>query len=73
MGDVAEKGTSVFLSESSKKSKIIFPSTHVVFEGIDKKGNKWTNGEKLETLSLNEMPKYIIENCDKYKFWLDSI
>ena len=40
---------------------------------VDKKGNKWTNGEKLETLSLNEMPKYIIENCDKYKFWLDSI
>ena len=37
MGDVAEKGTSVVLSESSKKSKIIFPSTHVVFEGIDKK------------------------------------
>jgi len=33
MNDVAEKGTSVVLSESSENCKIIFPSTHVVFEG----------------------------------------
>ena len=33
MNDVAEKGTSVVLSETSKNCKIIFPSTHVVFEG----------------------------------------
>jgi len=33
MNDVAEKGTSVVLSETSDKCKIIFPSTHVVFEG----------------------------------------
>ena len=32
MRDVAEKGTSVVLSESSENCKIIFPSTHVVFE-----------------------------------------
>ena len=38
MNDVAEKGTSVVLSESSENCKIIFPSTHVVFEG---KGRKW--------------------------------
>ena len=31
--DVAEKGTSVVLSEISENCKIIFPSTHVVFEG----------------------------------------
>ena len=28
--------------------------------------------EKLETLDLNEMPKYIVENYDKYKPWLDN-
>ena len=36
MNDVAEKGTSVVLSGSSENCKIIFPSTHVVFEGKGK-------------------------------------
>ena len=36
MNDVAEKGTSVVLSGSSENCKIIFPSTHVVFEGKEK-------------------------------------
>ncbi len=31
--DIAEKGTEVVLSETSQNCKIIFPSTHVVFEG----------------------------------------
>ena len=35
MNDVAEKGTSIVLSETPDKCKIIFPSTHVVFEGKD--------------------------------------
>ena len=38
MNDIAEKGTYVVLSESSLNCKIIFPSTHVVFEG--KKGQE---------------------------------
>ena len=38
MNDIAEKGTYVVLSESSLNCKIIFPSTHVVFEG--KKGKE---------------------------------
>ena len=33
INNVAEKGTSVVLSGSSENCKIIFPSTHVVFEG----------------------------------------
>ena len=37
----------------------------------DKTGSKWGNGETLETLELNEMPKYIKENQNKYKTWLD--
>ena len=39
---------------------------------IDKKGNKWGEGEKLLTISINEMPKYIKENLEKYKPWLES-
>ena len=35
MNDVAEKGTSIVLSETPEECKIIFPSTHVVFEGKD--------------------------------------
>ncbi len=37
MNDVAEKGTSIVLSETSENCKIIFPSTHVVFEGKNEK------------------------------------
>ena len=33
LNDVAEKGTEVILSETPKNCKIVFPSTHVVFEG----------------------------------------
>ena len=35
MNNVAEQGTLVVLSHASKNCKIIFPSTHVVFEGKD--------------------------------------
>ena len=40
---------------------------------IDKKENKWSGGEKLQTLSLNEMPSYIVQNYDIYKPWLENI
>ena len=40
---------------------------------IDKKDFKWKKGEKLETLKLEEMPKYIVNNYNKYKVWLDNI
>ena len=33
LNDVAQKGTEVVISETQKNCKIIFPSTHVVFEG----------------------------------------
>ena len=38
---------------------------------IDKKGKKWGDGEKLEKISINEMPKYIIKNTKKYTSWLE--
>ena len=38
---------------------------------IDKRGHKWGEGEKLQTITLEEMPKYILENFEKYKTWLE--
>ena len=38
---------------------------------LDKKDNKWGQGEKLVTTELNEMPEYIRDNAEKYKLWLD--
>ena len=40
---------------------------------IDKKKDRWKGGGKLETLELQEMPRYIIENYQKYKLWLDKV
>ena len=39
---------------------------------IDKKDYKWGEGIKLQSTKLEEMPKYIIENAEKYRPWLDS-
>ena len=40
---------------------------------LDKKRSKWSGGEKLETLKLDEMPEYIKKNYLRYKPWLDNI
>ena len=40
---------------------------------IDKKENKWQAGEKLQTLKIEEMPKYVIDNFQNYKPWLDGV
>ncbi len=52
LNEVAEKGTEVVLSETSKNCKIIFPSTHVVFEGKEDLIKGIEEGyEKLPVLS----------------------
>jgi len=38
---------------------------------VDKKGNKWGDGEKLEKIDLKYIPQYIQKNIDKYLPWLD--
>ena len=38
---------------------------------IDKKKYKWGKGKKLQTIEVEKMPKYIFENIEKYKLWLD--
>ena len=37
----------------------------------DKKSAKWVSCKKLETLSIDKMPKYISQNLTKYRLWLD--
>ncbi len=39
---------------------------------VDKTKSKWSGGEKLKSLSLNHLPKYISENYETYKPWLDT-
>jgi len=39
---------------------------------VDKTKSKWSGGEKLKSLSLNQLPKYISENYEIYKPWLDT-
>ena len=60
----------------NKKSKyrdqiIIYGNTPFLNDLIDKKKYKWGKGKKLQTIKMEEMPKYISENIEKYKLWLD--
>ena len=38
---------------------------------IDKKDYRWSDGEKLITTKLEELPKYVLNNLENYKQWLD--
>ena len=38
---------------------------------IDKRVNKFSSGVKLKILEENELPKYLVENKEKFKDWLD--
>ncbi|MDA9676751.1 hypothetical protein N9T85_00120 [bacterium] len=53
--------------------KLIEEKKVIYNHAVDKKKNKWTDGEKLEVLQLNDLPKYVQENYKKYIPWLDSI
>ena len=55
LNEIAEKGTHVVLSETPENCKIIFPSTHVVFEGKEDLINDIDeNFEKLPILSYGK-------------------
>ena len=38
---------------------------------VDQQKNKFGNGDKLQKLSINKLPKYITENKDLFRDWLD--
>jgi len=51
--------------------KIVEDKRVMYNHAIDKKKDKWTAGEKLQVLKLENLPKYIIDNYETYKPWLD--
>ena len=54
------------LKKFMKEKKVMYDHS------MDKKGNKWGEGEKLQTTRIEEMPEYILKNIEKYKYWLDA-
>jgi nucleoside-diphosphate-sugar epimerase len=59
---VAEEGTQNILNAINDNCKIIFPSTHVVYEGIEKIKNNMTEDEELKPLLSYSSSKAINEN-----------
>ncbi len=54
------------LKKFMKEKKVMYDHS------IDKRGNKWGEGEKLQTTRIEDMPEYILKNIEKYKYWLDT-
>ena len=52
-------------------AKAIKEKTVMYNHNIDKRKIKYGHGQKLKTTTLNMMPRYIAENTQKYKSWLD--
>ncbi len=48
-----------------KEKKIMYDHS------VDKKGHKWGDGIKLKSIKLEEMPKYVSDNKEKFKQWLE--
>ena len=64
--DYQESGLNVDdLKRLIKEKKIMY--NHL----MDKKGNKWGDGEKLEIIELDKLPKHIKDNQNKYINWLE--
>ena len=53
------------LKKFMKEKKVMYNHS------MDKRGNKWGEGEKLQTIRIEEMPEHILKNIKKYKYWLD--
>lgn len=51
--------------------KLIIKKKVMYNHKADKKVMNWGDGETLDKVTLNEMPKYIRENFEKYRIWLD--
>ena len=60
--EVGERGTQNILESISDKCKIIFPSTHVVYEGINEVKTNIMEGEQLKPVLSYSSSKAINEN-----------
>ena len=38
---------------------------------VDMRSSKFTKGQTITKVSLNQLPNYIQNNIEKYKLWLD--
>ena len=59
---VGEEGTQNILDAISDKCKIIFPSTHVVYEGIEKVKKIYLKKKKQNLYFHMQVPKLIMKN-----------
>ena len=54
------------LKRLMKEKKVMYDHS------MDKRGNKWGEGKKLQTIRIEEMPEYVLKNIEKYQHWLDT-
>ena len=52
-------------------NKIINGKIAIYDLNVDKRSNKFGNGKKLENHEINSLPKYLQNNSEKYKEWID--
>jgi beta-1,4-mannosyl-glycoprotein beta-1,4-N-acetylglucosaminyltransferase len=52
-------------------NKIINNKIAIYDLNVDKRSNKFGNGKKLENYEINSLPKYLQNNSQKYKEWID--
>ena len=52
-------------------NKIINNKIAIYDLNVDKRSNKFGNGKKLENYEINSLPKYLQNNSEKYKEWID--
>jgi len=52
-------------------NKIINNKIAIYDLNVDKRSNKFGNGKKLENYEINSLPKYLQNNSEKYKQWID--
>ena len=55
-----------------KKIENLIKNKETIYNlSVDQRSNQFGKGEKLDILEFNELPKYIRDNQDKYKLWLE--
>ena len=40
--------------------------------GVDRRDFKWSGSKNLNKVPLDDMPKYLSLNHEKYSFWLEN-
>ena len=56
-----------------KKIKNMIKNRETVYNlNVDQRADQFEKGQKLDVLEFNELPKYIKDNQNKYKLWLED-